>query len=105
MELVQLPAGLTLHLLSSFSLNDKVCVYSSLNSQKKQLVSNGDFIEMSYSNVSIYIHMISVVYTIYLSGVPVGMLFLCSKFMQSHFFFPLSPCRDPKTICIAAKLF
>ena len=53
MELVQLPAGLTLHLLSSLSLNDKVCVYSSLNSQKKQLVSNGDFIEMSYSNVSI----------------------------------------------------
>ena len=52
----QLPAGLTLQLPSSLSLNDKICVYSSLNSQKKQLVSNGDFIEMSYSNVSIYTH-------------------------------------------------
>ena len=63
-ELGQLPGGLTLHLPSNLSFNDQVCVYSSLNSQKKQLVmSNGDFIEMSYSNVSI--HMISVVYTIY----------------------------------------
>ena len=49
-ELGQLPAGLTLHLPSSLPL---MTVYSSLNSQKKQLVSNGDFIEISYSNVSI----------------------------------------------------
>ena len=95
-ELGQLPAGLTLHLPSSLSLNDKVCVYNSLNSQKRQLVSNGDFIEMSYSNVSI--HMISVIYTIYLPGVPVDMLFSCSKFMQSYFFSPLSPCKDPNSM-------
>ena len=62
-EVGQLPAGLTLHLPNSLSVNDKVCAYNSLNSQKKQLVNNGDFIEICYSNVSI--HMISIVYTIY----------------------------------------
>ena len=81
------------HLPSSLSLNVQVCVYSSLNSQKKQLASNGDFIE---------IHMISIVYTIYL---PVGMLFSCSKFMQSYFLFSSFPLQGSKQYALLLSCF